>query len=79
MSFFRHLDHYDPFLEACTRDCSMGTIAQRPAGLLDSHHPSVEVITQRCPVATDTGFAEWEVSNTAVSSAEGQKKKNGRR
>ena len=41
----------------------MRAFSQRPAGLLDSNHPSVEVNTPSSAVASDTGFASWKVSN----------------
>ena len=46
---------------------------QRPAGLFDSDHPSVEVLTSCRPVATNTCFAEPRVSGILVDSREGSK------
>lgn len=41
----------------------MRAISQRPAGVFDSKHPSIEVSTLCSAVTTDTGFTKWKVSN----------------
>lgn len=49
--------HYNFVIGAATWSCNMRAVSQRPAGLLDSNHPSVEVIASCRPVATHACFA----------------------
>ena len=44
----------------------MRAFSQRPAGVLDSKHPSIEMNTLCSAVTTDTGFANWKISNIVL-------------
>lgn len=65
--------HNNLIIHACAWAIDMRAISQRAARLLDSNHPSIEVLAFCRPVAANTCFAEPRVSDVLVDSREGSK------